>query len=272
MRYRTLTGDRKQDRRGFRERLSFLDSEHEKISQYAFQLRLILSDSEGRDNLRRLCEEAGISPPTRVDIPTEYGGFFAAEEIQLSREWINKFDWPIRFQLEALLRNALVNTGDLYLISGLVEDLVEEQPAHSADFLRRFSERVKSKSAGVSVLQCFQAALEDEQKGLFKLAETDPDIPNTKGLVKCAHAIITPTRILLEGPYDTQSNRIVRRYHDYRDNFIRVEFREENRMPFRWPVDVRMLLHPANVDSQPYPGQREVSCRDALWDHLEERL
>ena len=56
--------------------------------------------------------------------------------------------------------------------------------------------------------------------------------------MQCGHAITT-TRVLLEGPYDTQSNRVIRRYWEYRDYFLRVEFREENRMAFRWPIEVR---------------------------------
>ncbi|KAI0719267.1 RdRP-domain-containing protein [Cerioporus squamosus] len=237
LRYRHFTGDHQKDRK-FRERLPHLGELHERITHYAFQLRLVLSDSEGRKDLRTLCEEAGIRPPTKQDIPVEYGGFFTEEEVELTRQWIHTFDWPVRFQLEALLRNGLVNTADLYLISEMINSLVQERPSLAGDFLRRFSEKVKSRKPGVSVPECFQAALEAEQRDIDQFAEPGLDTHRNKGFVQSAHAIVTPTRILLEGPYDTQSNRVIRRYFEYRDNFMRVEFREENRMPLRWPVDV----------------------------------
>jgi hypothetical protein len=33
--------------------------------------------------------------------------------------------------------------------------------------------------------------------------------------------------MILEGPYPVQSNRIIRKYQKYEDNFLRVDFRDE---------------------------------------------
>ncbi|PIL35498.1 RNA-dependent RNA polymerase [Ganoderma sinense ZZ0214-1] len=70
------------------------------------------------------------------------------------------------------------------------------------------------------------------------MSEDDP--PRSGGFFQCVHAIVTPTRIFVEGPYHTQSNRVVRKYYEHRDNFILVEFRGENRMPFCGPLKVRV--------------------------------
>ena len=186
-----------------------------------------------------LCKEVDIRLPDKAKIPIEVVGFFTPEELDHARAWIQKFEWPVRFQLEALLRNGLANTADLYLISTLVESLVREHPMLASDFLRRFSERLRSRKVGISVLQCFQNALQDEQNvGLLTESLASEAVHRSRGFVQCAHVIVTPTRILLEGPYDTQSNRVIRRYYEYRDNFARVEFRDENRLPFYWPADV----------------------------------
>ena len=184
---------------------------------------------------------SGISHPPKVFIEVKMSGFFRPERMKAVRQWIMGFDWPVRFQLEAMLLNGLANTGDLYSIRAHVETLVHERPALAGDFLRRFSERLKSKQSADSVLSCFLSALDNEKKDADKLVEeAETDAHRSRGSVKCAHAIVTPTRILLEGPYDTQSNRIVRKYFDFRDNFIRVEFREENRMSLRLPIDVSL--------------------------------
>ncbi|KAI0707368.1 RdRP-domain-containing protein [Earliella scabrosa] len=237
-RYRFYSGDKHKDSH-FRERLPHLGGLHEKITQYAYHLRLVLSDSKSRHDLRTLCDMSGISHPPKVFIEVKMSGFFRPERMKAVRQWIMGFDWPVRFQLEAMLLNGLANTGDLYSIRAHVETLVHERPALAGDFLRRFSERLKSKQSADSVLSCFLSALDNEKKDADKLVEeAETDAHRSRGSVKCAHAIVTPTRILLEGPYDTQSNRIVRKYFDFRDNFIRVEFREENRMSLRLPIDV----------------------------------
>jgi RNA-dependent RNA polymerase len=54
--------------------------------------------------------------------------------------------------------------------------------------------------------------------------------------------IITPSRIILEGPYTTQSNRVIREYQSHdpslTEHFVRVEFRDEDRLAYRWDGDV----------------------------------
>ena len=248
-RLRAYSGDRRRDGRDFRERLPHLGGEHEFITPFAYQVRLVLSDSRARRDLKRLCEEAGIRTPSKVQINVDERGFFSPSRLATTRQWIRGYAWPIRFQLEALLRTGFVHTDDLSAICETVSaDLV---PVHdmefAADFLRRFSEKLRSKSNGEAVVECFKTAVKEE-RGDAPASITDmDDAPRTRGSVQCAHAIVTPTRVLLEGPYDTQSNRVIRKYYEYRENFIRVEFREENRMSFRWPLEVRTTSFPLHL-------------------------
>ena len=111
----------------------------------------------------------------------------------------------------------------------------------AADFMRRFAEKLRSKSNGETVVECFRNALNEERRDVHASIVDPDDSPRTRCSVQCGHAITT-TRVLLEGPYDTQSNRVIRRYWEYRDYFLRVEFREENRMAFRWPIEVRGIV------------------------------
>jgi RNA dependent RNA polymerase len=63
--------------------------------------------------------------------------------------------------------------------------------------------------------------------------------------------IITPSRILLEGPYTTQSNRAIRHYqcHDpsLAERFVLVEFRDEDRLAYRWDGNVDGTWFLSNV-------------------------
>jgi len=62
------------------------------------------------------------------------------------------------------------------------------------------------------------------------------------GRFLCHYIIITPTRILLEGPYTTQSNRVIRHYQNHDptsvNQFVCVKFREEDNLPYLWDGDV----------------------------------
>ncbi|KAI8980167.1 RdRP-domain-containing protein [Trametes punicea] len=237
--YRSSTGEGRKDNRGFRERLPCLDKSHQAVGPFAFQVRLVLNEPKSKP-LRMLCEEAGIRPPSKVQIDVQNCCFFRLETMRVVREWIQGFTWPVAFQLEALLRNGLLNTGDLYDLRADVEELHDADADLAADILRHFSEKLQAKSRGETVVDCFKRTIAGDKAVEESLSAEDAEVPGprSKGTIKCYHVIVTPTRVLLEGPYDTQSNRVVRKYYDYRENFVRVEFRDENRMSFRWPKEV----------------------------------
>ena len=66
------------------------------------------------------------------------------------------------------------------------------------------------------------------------------------GHISCHHVIITPSRILLEGPFTTQSNRVICHYQNHdrslAERFVRVEFRDEDRLAYRWDGNVDGLV------------------------------
>lgn len=241
-RLRYYSGERRKDRQ-FRERLPHLGGLHEQITQYAYHLRLVLTDPKARRDLRVLYEQGGIHLPAKANIDVTCEDFFVPERMAGVRQWILGFEWPVSFQLEAMLLNGYINTGDLFNIRLDIEQLVCDRPTLAADFLRRFSEKLKSTSGANAILQSFRSRLDAELKDADRLAEQmESDSYRPHRSFSCPHVIVTPTRIVLEGPYDTQSNRIVRRYYDYREYFVRVEFREENRMSFRWPLEARVSI------------------------------
>ena len=75
-RLRAYSGDRRKDKRDFRERLPHLGGDHEPITPYAFQIRLLLHDPQTRHAFKSLCEEAGIRTPSKVTIATVSCGIF----------------------------------------------------------------------------------------------------------------------------------------------------------------------------------------------------
>jgi RNA-dependent RNA polymerase len=60
----------------------------------------------------------------------------------------------------------------------------------------------------------------------------------TGGTFLCHHVTFTPTRMVLEGPYITQSNRVIRQFPGFEHFFVRVDFKDENRTHIRWSLEV----------------------------------
>lgn len=147
------------------------------------------------------------------------------------KQLLLRYDWPIAFQLEALLRGGLVTSFDLLgPLLKPVEELCKREPATAADTLRLFTEELRSRDGRQSVLDCFLQVCSQE------VGSVQPKLPS--GNFLCHHVTVTPSRILLEGPYAIQSNRVIRKYPNNQNNFLRVDFRDEDRLQYRWTRDV----------------------------------
>ena len=60
----------------------------------------------------------------------------------------------------------------------------------------------------------------------------------------CLHVIVTPTTIVLDGPFPERSNRIIRSYPGHHFNFLRVSFADESHLQHRFDrqVDGRQYI------------------------------
>ncbi|THH11989.1 hypothetical protein EW145_g298 [Phellinidium pouzarii] len=114
-----------------------------------------------------------------------------------------------------------------------ITDLAHTHPALAGTILRDYAQSIIADSHNTDHVKRFQN-LRDFRLG-FTVASI---LPPTDSLMACHHVTFTPTRMLLEGPYVTQSNRVLRRYAGYHDNFLRVDFRDEDRLQYRWDREV----------------------------------
>jgi len=144
-------------------------------------------------------------------------------------------DWKNAFQIEAYLRSGLLTTHDLLqTLQKPIEQAIHYYGDEASEFLRLFSVELKMRKPDEEVQDLF-ARLRSKHIHIKPLRLAT-------GHISCHHVIVTPSRILLEGPYTTQSNRVIRHYlsHDgsLTERFIRVEFRDEDRLAYRWDGDV----------------------------------
>jgi RNA-dependent RNA polymerase len=176
--------------------------------------------------------------------------FFSQLNLCHVQRWIKTMDWKVAFQIEAYLRWGFLNTHDLLsTFQTRIEQIVHDYGAEASEVLRQFSVALKERKdlkVDESLSGCLTRALEKyhtaEKRRTAKKCHAAKRLQRAQDHISCHHVIITPSRILLEGPYPTQSNRVIRKYqkHDptLAEHFIRVEFRDEDHLAYRWDGDV----------------------------------
>ena len=190
-----------------------------------------------------MCKIAGISPSLIVRFPAtsplHAAGmrFFSDKRLHRLKKVFREFKWPIAFQLESLLHNGLLNTDELEGLIPAVKELDKKyqkaKPGYVGELLRLYNEALQRRKPTESPIDCFRST---ENKFIY----SDP-----RKTFRCCHVTFTPTRLILEGPYATQSNRVIRRFPGFEDYFIRVDFRDEDRLRYNWDreVDGTFFLH-----------------------------
>ena len=235
--HRTMVGDKEIDNRKFKQRIGSLHPGHSIVAPYAPHLRVVLFHDPNCDTIKTfmdMCETAGIARSMilqcegKNQIEALKNGFFNPRRLYNLHGKLATFEWPVAFQLESLLHNGLLHTGDIEELLPRVEALCHKNQRRAnfvGDFLRRYHEALQFRSPRESPLRCFERVLRGFEYSDFQC-------------FRCCHVTFTPTRIILEGPYATQSNRVIREYNGYEDHFIRVDFRDEDRLQYRWDREV----------------------------------
>ena len=234
---RPLEGIERKGKFTTRDRISSLDPLHAAIAPYAHHIRVVLVDRDDLLKFENACKFLECEPrPNRFDSVDALGmNFFAQRELYHIQRWIDTMEWKNAFQIEGYLRCGLLNTHDLlHSLQEPIEDVIRNYGPMTYELLRLFSAELKTRQPDESLTECL-ARVRSKYPHLTPLRLAPGDI-------SCHHVIVTPTRLLLEGPYTTQSNRVIRLYQN-RDpalveHFIRVEFRDEDHLNYRWDGDV----------------------------------
>lgn len=203
--------------------------------------RLILTSRSDLSRFFDLAETANLYRIQTYRVAAERRELFASAQLDRVAENIRNFDWIVAFQLQALLRNLDLDAVELLGILPRVKELVESHgSSHVADLLRTFAGRVRNLShtngdTVVPVLSCLDSCHQELLKQ-ERLAQT---VPLDESLFRSFHVTITPTTLFLTGPFLERSNRVIRRYDRvHHENFLRVEFREEDGLQYRLDRDV----------------------------------
>ena len=236
---RAPEGIERQGRYKTRDRICAIDDGHARIAPYAHHLRVLLADPDDLKEFEKILTVAECEPrPIRVpQVDAQPMQFFSQLNINHIQRWIKTMDFKIAFQIEGFLRCGLLNTDDLLVtLREPIERVIHDYGNQAGELLRLFSVALKMHKVDETPSDC-----------LARVRSEHHDVENLKihlspGNISCHHVIITPSRILVEGPYATQSNRVIRRYLNrdptLAERFVRVEFRDEDHLAYRWDGDV----------------------------------
>ncbi|TBU35150.1 RdRP-domain-containing protein [Dichomitus squalens] len=221
----------------------------------SLSIRLECESVEDLRNFREFADAAH----TRVGsdlCPVERRGLFSDTVREDYSLWIQRLPWTVAFQIEALLRSWLLNMREALSLRDHVERVLRAKGrAYTAALLRDFTSHAKAlywygeaqPGAEPSLQTHLNASWSDPVTHLFQSVEAQfvykpvaahapaVDAPAT---FQCFHVSITPTTMILEGPFPERSNRVIRMYWQNEECFLRVSFQDENRLQFRFDREV----------------------------------
>ncbi|KAK1227232.1 hypothetical protein PQX77_009776 [Marasmius sp. AFHP31] len=236
--HRSMTGDDYKDNRKFKHRIGGLNPGHKRVAPYCQKLRILLCDNDPRQDVlqvfRSFCKTAELADSLIAHCKAPYNieaaghSFFEDKRLYLLRKKFEDFDWLVAFQLESLLHNCRLLPHEIENLLPRIRELVKKHPTgnqYVSALLREYNRALPDRPASQDFMQFFQSIQAKFQPNEFSLP---------RGNFNCGHVTFAPTRMILEGPYPTQSNRIIRQYAGYEVHFIRVDFRDEDRLDYRW--------------------------------------
>ncbi|KAK0465407.1 RNA-directed RNA polymerase 2 [Desarmillaria tabescens] len=222
-----------------------IDDHHIVAPFTSHSLRLLCDNVDELHKFLDLSHTAQFHNISNKEYPADRRGLFSSHLLDDLAQWQRYFHWSIAFQVEALVRNLVLDAKEmLRLMPDIQRMFLVEGKDYTASFLRYFRPRAEalfydetSLSAETDdvVRQCFLLAEQD-----YKTQARAPSLKPTDGsLFESLHIVITPTRMILDGPYPERSNRVIRTYSSANhESFLRVSFAEEDRLQYRFDREV----------------------------------
>ncbi|KAI1797790.1 RdRP-domain-containing protein [Ganoderma leucocontextum] len=232
------------------------DDDHALIAPYVcLSIRLECESIEDLHTFRKFADAAHI-PVDNNAYPVVRRDLFSPATREEYHLWITRLPWTVAFQIEALLRSWLITMAEALSLRDNVDGVLRARgPAYTAALLRDFASYAKALywygATQPGAESAFQTQLEAEWSDpvthlftlvegafVYKPAEPSMSAMDASALFQCLHVTITPTTMILEGPFPERSNRVMRTYFRNQECFIRVSFQDENRLQFRFDRDV----------------------------------
>jgi RNA-dependent RNA polymerase len=153
------------------------------------------------------------------------------------QEWLKEIPFDIAFQIDGLVSRCRFNPKELRKMKREINAAIERyEEVAICDCIRLLEQRKEEDVEGLSARRLFGGILSDLDRDHSRRQLRQS---NQSGeIFHCHRVTVTPTSLILSGPLPDETNRVLRRYMDYQSHFIRVEFRDEDRLHLRLDRDV----------------------------------
>ncbi|KAH9916863.1 RNA dependent RNA polymerase-domain-containing protein [Fomitopsis serialis] len=212
-----------------RKRQGAFDDTHLPVAPYtSIAVRLVCSNAFDVAIYKRLCRVAHL-PVDLSPYPVVHRGLFSDSVRAAYQRWTATLDFAVAFQLELLRPNVD------HMVSRYGADVAS---ALLADLKTRLEARVWY-GDGVDIDEdTVKNLLTTCIRQLNRKARVQP-LPHSD-LFMCNHLYVTASAFVADGPSPERSNRVIRRYWDHRDCFLRVHFTDDNQLAYRYDAEINL--------------------------------
>lgn len=208
-------------------------------------VRLVCASSTDLGNFRRMSGVAGLVKPDYYDYLTVERKLFSSSVLGRYKHWVNGLAeqwWPVAFQVESILRSGFIDAKELLSLASDIEKAAAERGVKfAADMLQTFKSELRvlpwytnqSAEQVNSISQCLVHAAR-----YTIIAQQVPQLAAHDTPLLVQKVTITPTTMKLSGPDAEQSNRVLRRFSDNIDAFIRVTFADNDTYSYHYDREI----------------------------------
>lgn len=210
-----------------RQRRPGWDFPHQKTASFTSRAIRFVFDTENlRNDFEDLLLAIGCSHAKHADMTTESRRFYSTSRRKEVHKWLAAVpSRAVAFQLACLYQNNLLVPQDLMFLKPAVEELFSRRGAYvTSDILHQYVEEL-TRLQQAWIERILKDTSHESERDL-KFPQSPIEVLNeliTRGIsrvnwredhpsaiMQCLHVFLTPTSMILEGPYPDQSNRPLR--------------------------------------------------------------
>lgn len=229
-------------------RIPSIDPLHGLIAGECFVYRLNLTTRDDADAVQQYFDTSStfeLSEHFIMNVEPRVPFQFAKAKLQRALSEEQGLLWSIKFQVLKMARNGRLSPQLALALLPVVRELYEDEdePETVIEALRSFVDTIPYPGPHVAASEFDLRDLATRLRSLARSHQKNGRhaiAKSHKHIYLTHHVRITPAGAYFEGPELETSNRVVRRYKDYRDVFIRVDFSEEDGGRIEYQRDTKL--------------------------------
>ncbi|KAG8906418.1 hypothetical protein FRB99_006920 [Tulasnella sp. 403] len=219
--------------------VQFLLPDHEPVAPFtSLALRMAFYNHGDLMQFEEMARFAHLPPIYEITSPSVHRSLFSKANLDRVLNWIEEFEWTVAFQLQGILNDLMVDPVEVWSLRQQIRLMRDTNPVDKlVEILRLFKGRLRTwgwdggiDQGTTTLADCLRETAADVTATHMLLR----DQKKNAGFFNCHHVTLTPTRMILDGPYPDQSNRIIRQYPNHQHCFLRVNFTDEEQLHYRW--------------------------------------